>query len=269
MKDVNSRNVKGCKMGSLYEDLKNDINNFSYWFPKVKDCGIKVPESVIVDVPEDTMRCFFMERKDDYEKIEKFVKDSVMPALDGLPTLLFMKNGVFSNKFSYRTCAVRKDFHEIIHNMIDINYQSLCFDAGGNTEMIFRERIGWGDSCKSYRIYGGLPLRPEFRVFYDFDEKRPLYCVNYWDWDYCHDRISADKTDKIVYEAAYEELDKFYKENRDKVMELVGEKMKNVSDMSGRWSVDIMWCDDDYWLIDMAIAQTSAYYDESKIGGAK
>lgn len=257
------------RMCQLYEDYKKDPNNFSHWFPKVKECGIKVPKSVIVQVPEEIMECFFMEQDGDLEKIEEFVRQSVMPAIADLPYLIFVKNGGFSNKFDYSTCAIRKNYHNIVNGVIDINYQSLCLDTGGNTEMIFRERIGWQDLSKTYRIYNGMPLRPEFRVFYDFDNKKTLYCVNYWDWDYCHDAISRDATDKVVYEAAYAKIELFYINHSQQVENLVSEHMKNVEGLSGIWSVDIMWCDGDYWLIDMAVGNRSAYYDESKIKGAK
>ena len=38
-------------MDELYNKLKNDVHNVSYWFPKVKDCGIRVPETFVKEVP--------------------------------------------------------------------------------------------------------------------------------------------------------------------------------------------------------------------------
>ena len=33
-------------------------NNFSYWFPKIKNCGIKVPDTMIFKVPEEIRKHF-------------------------------------------------------------------------------------------------------------------------------------------------------------------------------------------------------------------
>lgn len=48
-------------------------------------------------------------------------------------------------------------------------------------------------------IYNGLPLRPEFRVFYDFDARKPIFTANYWDYDYVYPHL-YHATDKIIFE---------------------------------------------------------------------
>ena len=50
-------------------------------------------------------------------------------------------------------------------------------------------------------------------------------------------------------------------------LQLVADHMSIVNDMHGRWSVDIVWDEEKqiYWLIDMATAETSSYYDPEKI----
>ena len=111
-----------------------------------------------------------------------------------------------------------------------------------------------------------MPLRNEYRVFYDFDNRKALYIANYWDWDYCHDAISHNVTDKIVYEKVYNHLAERYVQNREKVMAMVGEHMKNV-ELSGIWSVDILEDEcHDFWLIDMALGYRSAYWNPEKAG---
>ena len=251
---------------SMYEMDRRDKNNFSFWFPKVENCGIKVPRSVVLIVPEEITHCFFMERKTDADDIAAWVRESVMPAIKDLGSLLFIKNGGFSNKFDFRTCATRNNLYELVANICMINYQSLCFDTGGETELVIRQRIGWSDGDKCYHIYNGMPLRPEFRVFYDFDRRKVLYSVNYWDYDHCNEAISRDMTDGLAYNAAYHDIDAFFKENQKNVETIVDQHMSTVSGLDGIWSVDIMWYDNDYWLIDMAIGSASAYYDPKKCG---
>ena len=45
------------------------MNKISYWFPKIKDCGIKVPETLIFQVPEDIIETFYCENYEDDLKI--------------------------------------------------------------------------------------------------------------------------------------------------------------------------------------------------------
>lgn len=143
--------------------------------------------------------------------------------------------------------------------MININYAALCVGCDGQSEIVFRKRIREPEDHNAYKIYNGMPLRPEFRVFYDFDNRKILYSVNYWDWDYCHEAISRDKSDKLSYEAAYPGIEKFFNEHQKEVEELVNTHMKDV-DLAGIWSVDIMSANDTYYLIDMARAENSAYW---------
>ena len=34
-----------------YNGLNENKNNFSYWFPKIKDCGIEMPKTFYAKVP--------------------------------------------------------------------------------------------------------------------------------------------------------------------------------------------------------------------------
>lgn len=173
-----------------YDSLKNNQNNISFWYPKIKSCETR--------------------------------------------------------------------------SLIEINYASLMFETGGNTEVAIRERI-IADESITPCIYNGMPLRNEYRVFYDFDKKKVLYIVNYWDWDFCHDAISRNVTDKIVYEAAYPELSKRFAENKNSVKDIVKKAMEKVNGLTGIWSIDILADESqNLWLIDMAVGRQSAYWDPDK-----
>ena len=254
-------------MSEYFNDLKNDVHNVSYWFPKVKDCGIKVPETFVKQIPEDLFGHLFMDHPEkDIDCIYNWVKNELMPSIPkNLYGLVFVKNGAFSNKFDFSTCSVRCNVLELTRAIIEINYASLMFDTGGNTEIVIRERIPF-DENKTATIYHGMPLRNEYRIFYDFDNHKALYSANYWDWSYCHESICHNVTDKIVYEKVYNELHAHYIFNQDKVMKLVEEHMKDVN-LSGIWSVDILEDEQgEFWLIDMALGYRSAYWNPEKAG---
>ena len=264
---------------TYYNELRADINNMSHWLPAIMPTEgetrkLRIPKTAIVQVPSEVLDCFSMEREGDQDRIIKFVQDSVMPVAmeNDIYPRIFIKNGAFSDKFQFHLCTPSPDAVKLALNLIDINYDALCFDADGISEVCLREFIPYNRNTVPC-IYSGMPLRPEYRVFYDFDRHEPLYIVNYWDWDYCHEAISRNLTDKIVYEARYPAIQEQFELHKDEVMEMVAADMANVTGLTGIWSVDVMYCEEQeyqkeyegYWLIDMAIGPRSAYWDPEKI----
>lgn len=244
--------------------FKKDKNNFSNWFPRIKNCGIAVPNSVMIPVPEEVAKAYFMDNQErDLQTITDWVKKAVMPEGEKLmrsTPYIFVKNGTFSDKFTFRNCQCRLLLPEMVTAITEINYSSLMLGAGGISELVLREYIP-SNNQKIPCIYDGMPLRTEFRCFYDFDQKKLLYSVNYWDWDYCHDSIARNATDRIVYEAYYPQVEEEYRARLPQVEAMIRTHLKDV-DVTGIWSVDILYNaeDDTFYLIDMATAKTSAYW---------
>lgn len=271
-----------------YEEFKrgsrSEQNQFSFWWNKVKDCGIRVPETVIIKVPQELdekgrnlfCRHFYMERPEDYPAIKKWVDDVVIPTLNTSPLkghLLFVKNSLYSNKFDARTCMPTLNPNALIDAIIDIQYSEYAqkmWGPYGDTEFVFRDRIQHMSNMVPC-IYGGLPFRTEFRVFYDFDTREVIFTANYWDYDYCYPHL-YDRTDRIVFDAMKDEMQERFEKYRGEVEALVAEHMKDVQGLSGPWSIDIMLNEgfttayaekpNEFWLIDMAVAEESAYWDK-------
>lgn len=244
-------------------------NLFSYWFPKIEKCGLPVPKSAVIQIPSEITEFLYDEKMKEYKDAliafleNEFDKNDAVKAMRN--KMGFVKNGIFSNKFDAAAscfCFITPD--DIAHNLAWINYESLCVMAGGEDELVIRERIHHYSEVTPC-IYDGLPLRSEFRVFYDFDAQKPLYIVDYWDFNNVFPYLRS-KTDIIVFGHEKERLSQTFTDKKDEVLELVGTHMKNVSGLSGRWSVDIMLDEKGkYWLIDMAIAAHSAYWDEERV----
>ena len=76
------------------------------------------------------------------------------------------------------------------------------------------------------------------------------------------------KHDYVTYKMNMDRLVARYDENKKKVMAHIGKFLPDV-DMEGQWSVDIMQNGDDFWLIDMAPAETSAFYKETVPAGKR
>ena len=129
----------------------------------------------------------------------------------------------------------------------------------GLDELIIRERIMY-DSATTACIYHGLPLRPEYRVFYDFDLRAPIFIANYWDEDYVGGHLS-DATDKVVFHKRAPYIKSEYEENKYMVLNMVAAAMDHVTGLSGPWSIDVMQTGDRFYIIDMAVAEESAYWE--------
>lgn len=248
--------------------MEKNPNNFSQWFPKLEEgkfaiekAGLKLPKSWWFDVPEIVQKSWYAyDIGMTYEEFNKYISDfvdSISFVFDEQP-VLFNKNGTFSDKFNFDRCLSTRD--TIKSHLMDINYKALVVGAGGIDEVVFREVIQSNPTITP-TIYHGLPFRPEFRVFYDFDVNRVLYICNYWDNDYCYESISRNATDKIVWDAYHDYVDKMYEKYKQEIVNKVDLAMLGVN-MSGIWSIDVLldeW--NNYWLIDMAKAENSAYWN--------
>lgn len=242
----------------VYNDELKNKNNFSYWYPKIIETPLNMAKSIY-------HKFSFEEREiidTDYDKVDfKQIREMLKPVLSQMDVrkTYSVKYGTFSGKFNFEdSIATIENLEEKFYK---VNYGAAMVGAGGDTEIVVREFIQYNNSVTP-RIYNGLPLRPEFRVFYDMDKKKVLYIVNYWNYDYCRPHI-YDRTDQIVFDGYKDYLGIKYMEYRDKVKELVS---KSKFDLSGKWSIDVMLneIEDKLYLIDMAEANKSAYYDAEK-----
>ena len=267
--------------------LRNNPNNFSYWFPhieKVTEAGVAVPKSIIIPVSEPLYKSFYAEEEAqcDEERIDKWVLETVVPTVrQHFPGTkkFFIKNGCFSNKFRFgKNCLIEdiNDEETLIKHICSIQYDALCCETDGYLELIIREYIE--PKADTPTIYQGMPLRPELRLFYNFDGHQLLYVVNYWDWNHCHDGICFSpfsderKPDADVYEAAYPQLDADTRRLFTKHRPVIEKALSTITtlqmpgDNPNIWSVDFMLEENRCWLIDMAQGWRSAYWDYKKAG---
>ena len=247
----------------LYIHDRLNPNLFSKWYPHIKDCGLKVPKSTIIRVPEPVfIACYEPSLEPgNMEIITDWVNNQLVPLMGPDNNKYFCKNGAFSNKFDFNHCI--SDSSRILEDFIAIQYASLCLETGGVSEFVIREIIPTKKWKKT--IYNGMPLRPEFRIFYDFTYQRPLYTANYWDYDYCCQGI-YDAEDRKVFSEMKEILIEMYEAHKDRALNTTGNAMRDVHGLDSVWSIDLMLDDnEDFWLIDMAIGPSSAYYDLGKI----
>lgn len=248
--------------------IKDNPNNFSKWYePLIKGCGdeLKLPKTYYFTTPDEVLEAMFKEDGSEYKLTKKWIVEKVLPNLpeDMIGRNVFIKNATFSGKYKAE-CFAWCTAKNLAEAFMRINNHAAVCDAEGYNELIIRERIHINSSLHPC-IYKGLPFVPEFRVFYDFDTHKALYCVNYWDYDYCRPAL-YNKTDQIVFDHEKEYMKNYFEKHKKIVMNKTTMFLKNVK-MSGIWSVDIMVNpeSEEYWMIDMARGPESVYWDEEKL----
>lgn len=191
----------------------------------------------------------------------------------------FVKTGTYSSKYDFRNAHVHgeREVRELGEYLLFIHNQALSmasftsspsiYGVSTTTEWVVREFIK--DKENAPMIYMGLPLHTEYRVFLDCDEDKVLCTVPYWDPEVMKKRFghSSDsdsphqRHDYVTYSAHEDVMMARYKANAPKVVAHIEHDILPWLDLPGQWSLDIMQNGDDFWMIDMAPAEQSFFYD--------
>ena len=271
-----------------YEMIDQNPISMGFWLPRIVDAVssegfFKIPATKIIKVPISILQLTRL----DYMSLSRTTLDIVDEycyRVFGLQTDkdYFIKTGTYSSKFDFRNARVSgaKEIKELGEYLLFIHWQALQmahYDLSGRnqpviygvsttTEWVVRDFIS--DVENNLTIYHGLPLHTEYRAFVDFDTNEVLGIHPYWDAKTV--KRHFEKTapydpdafhDHITYSANEEKLSSRYEANKDAVIKHLQTILPNI-DLEGQWSVDIMQNGKDFWLIDMASAEHSAYYDE-------
>lgn len=252
---------------SSYKEDRNYPENFSNWYPLIKNTGYFKTANIINNQIFSFEEVEIMQETDNidkvnWDKINKILK----PTLDKLENnkLYSIKNGCFSNKFNFSTCVTNKS--DLAINLWKLNYMSCMYETGGFTELVVRELIPY-NKATTPTIYNGMPLRTEVRVFYNMNTQKIEYINDYWDYEYCF--VNLDNlTDKLIFEwfSFNDNKDKELIYTVDYIYQYIN-TLKFDEKLQGIWSLDFMLCKDceekynGIYLIDMARGSRSAYYD--------
>lgn len=264
-----------------YQIVGCNKNTMGYWFPKLvtaigNDSFFKLPKTKIMKVPLSLLQL----TRTDYEKltnttleiVDRFCKKAF--ELDNGKDY-FIKTGTYSSKFDFRNAHVEKgdEVNDIGEYLLFIHFQALqmasplnnhpIYGVSTTNEWVVREFIE--DVEDNPCIYKGMPLHTEYRVFVDFDDDRILGISPYWEPNIMKSRFTKfedsdsphNKHDYITYSLHEETLMKRYDDNKGEVLSEIERILPSI-DLEGQWSIDIMQNGEDFYIIDMALAQNSA-----------
>lgn len=265
----------------IYHMLSQNANTMSKWLPPLIQANKKhgffqIPKTIIAKVPMTLLQLTRIEFETITPTTKAIVDEWAMRIFD-LKTDkdYFLKTGTYSSKFDFRNCHVNdpKEITEIGEYLLYIHFQALqmagllsrpsIYGVSTTNEWVVREYIP--DKENNPVIYKGLPLHTEYRIFIDCDKNSVLGILPYWQPDVMKRRFEEhrdghDEHDAITYRVHEQTLMTRYEQNKERVTEEVEKLLPNL-DLSGQWSLDIMQNGNDFWLIDMALAENSAGYD--------
>lgn len=269
----------------MYRMLDLNPAGMGHWLPALAKANegktfFRIPKTTIAKVPMTLLQLSRVE----YESLTAATLDVVdrwAQAAFGLNPdgEYFIKTGTFSSKYDYRNAHVTgpHEVAQIGEYLLYIQSQAVemagplnepaMYGVSTTNEFVVREYVP--DRLDLPTIYMGLPLRCEYRCFIDCDTKELLGIHPYWDPKVMNHRFrdwpDSDnphmRHDAVTYKLREPSLMREYEATKDLVAAHIGELLPGL-ELAGQWSLDVMK-DDDYWLIDMAPAERSTYYEQT------
>lgn len=279
----------------LYDMLGMNPNSIGKWLPalclasKSQDF-FRIPKTRVAKIPMPLLQLSRL----DYESLTKTTLDVVdywaMSAFDlDASKSYFIKTGTYSSKFDFRNARVPagKEILSLGEYLLYIQHQAVAaagplsspsiYGMSTTNEWAAREYIE--PEPGSLEIYKGLPLRPEYRVFVDIEDRAVIGMSPYWEPRTMLARLGAEsdadspykKHDYVIFRSAQDWLMSEYRKNAGAVEENIRNMLPALAEngLSGQWSIDVMQEKDTFYVIDMALARNSALSDCVPLGRLK
>lgn len=217
-----------------------------YWWPRVKDLGIPMPKTEIVEVPYDDLV-----RLLDDKRLSSKDEQRLIEAGDKIGYPLFLRTDMASAKHQWeRTCFVPKveELFKHIWALIDQTLASGMFGELDPSALVFRELLRLNSF---FTAFSGLPISVERRYFV---RDGSVECHHpYW----THDAIKHSWRQPSEPDWG-ERLAALNKESAEEIELLTRYATRAGEVLKGYWSIDFAEARDHTWyLIDMAVGEES------------
>lgn len=266
----------------LYEVIGMNRNSMGHWLPRLagavdaSDGFFRIPRTAVAKIPVTLLQLTRLDYAGMTEStlnvVDAWAREVFALEPDGD---YFVKTGTYSSKFDFRNARVTtpEEVAELGRYLLYIHFQALqmagplcspcVYGVSTTNEWVVREFVD--DPEGNPTIYKGLPLRCEYRAFIDCDADRVLSVVPYWDEEvmarrFAENRDGHDVHDAVTFEMSRERLRREFKSHVGEVRAHLEDIVAGI-DLEGQWSVDVMQSGDGFYLIDMALAENSAFYD--------
>lgn len=266
-----------------YYIITRNRNSMGHWLPKLIEASsnqyhFKIPKTTIVQLPIPLLQLTKLE----YESINKTTRKILNTWVKRVFNLnvgdYFIKTGTYSYKFDFRNVRVRdlKEIEEIGEYLLYIHgyanqmagplYSPCIYGMSTTHEWVVRDFIESKEDVPT--IYNGLPLHVEYRVFIDCDTKEVLSIHPYWDPEGMKKHFSKYAKggninhihDYVVFKSHEDRMKQKFNREKDNIVKHL-QPIVDKLDLTGQWSLDIMDDGESLWLIDMAVAEQSTFYE--------
>lgn len=264
-----------------YQMLEMNPNTMGFWLPPLAKAlygnkFFRIPDTKILRVPLPMLQLTRL----GFETLNPVTKEIVNRYCKRIFKLdehedYFIKTGTYSSKYEFRNAHIHdpKEINEMGEYFLFLNHltcsmasplNNACFYGANTTnEWVLREYIK--DKEHNPTIYNGLPLHTEYRVFVDFDADEVLGISPYWRADVMKGKFKNASTpqerhDYVIYQMHEDILQSRYDDSARMILEEI-KKILPAVELVGQWSIDVMRNGDDYYIIDMALAENSALND--------
>lgn len=234
-------------MGSL----RPKQNRLSYWFPILKDAGLPVPQTQIVDMSQaaqDEIWNAFDGRPSSGVAFDDFIKHLTQVS-ESFQSPFFLRADETSAKHYWNETCYVEDNRKLASHVYQIAEFCACADMIGLPFDTWAIREFLPTTPSFYAFAGEMPVTEEWRVFVDGNQ---FLCVHpYW---------PEDAIQKPSVENWKERLADLYRIGAHaQVLYLAcmaGQALR------GKWSVDVLKTERGYYITDVALARMS-WHDES------
>lgn len=235
--------------------MNSDLTNLSYWFPKIRDAGLPVPRTEILEMPDNVV----MEAYSLFDHaavpplVEEWIK-KLEAIIDGFGRPVFLRTGHTSGKHDWQnTCYVGPNSNVISNVYAIMEYSEIngMFGELPWQTWVVREMLPI-EPVTVCRGFGDMPVTKEFRVFVDGEK---VECFHpYWPVKALHQGSAGDLSVET-----YGKLCSFESEDEEReVLDLASRAGKAVG---GRWSVDVLKTKRGWFVTDMAEAEKSYHWE--------
>ena len=260
-----------------YEEAFSTPNAFHNWYYALEG-AFTTPASYWVPISFNQFAWLYGDdyEEKDIENIGVFLKWKIEKS--GLKYPIFMKTSTFSGKFNFENCIVRQTdtAMDIGRKALNIAYMGMCGDRM-DCGFVLREFID--PDCGLETIYSGMPLHTEFRVFYDFVNRKVIEVFPYWDTatmlgPQMESHYAQYPHDKASFLHAKERLEEAFANNKKAIAAYVEKRLEHwwslpgghrafsIGDVPAIWSLDfLMDTKEKIWLIDAAVGHQSYYWE--------
>lgn len=267
-----------------YIMIDQNRNSMGKWLPQLIEAAtgqdyFSIPRTIIAKLPITLLQLTKLEysriNQTTRKILDTWAKRVFKLSSDGD---YFIKTGTYSFKFDFRNVRVHdpKEIEELGEYLLYIHgyanqfagplFNPCIYGMSTTTEWVVRDFITSKEDAPT--IYNGLPLHVEYRVFIDCDTHEILSIHPYWDPVGMKKHFSKNAKggnishihDYVVFKSYEDKMIQKYNKNKDTIIEKLKPIVEKLG-LTGQWSLDIMDDGEKHWLIDMAVAEQSTFYE--------